>query len=268
MFVEGLSYDDVLLMPGYSQVLPKDCDIKTTLCEGIPLNIPVISAAMDTVTGEKLAIAIALEGGAGVIHRNLKPEEQAWQVASVKRYLNWIIESPVTVPEDAIVRDVKSLIEKHGVSGMPVVSNRGLLKGIITSRDLRFCRDDTLPVADVMTANPIMVQGEPTVAGAREKFDKHRIEKLPMVDGEGRLTGLITVKDMEKHASYPRAAIDKTGRLIVGAAVSVQDYPARMPQLKNARVDFVVMDTAHGDSKNVMDAIRSIKKEYDIPVIG
>jgi len=268
MFTEGLSYDDVLLLPGYSEILPKDCDIKTRLCEGISLNLPITSAAMDTVTEEKLAIAIALEGGAGVIHRNLKPEEQARQVATVKRYLNWIIDSPVTVPEDSRVRDVNALIEKYGVSGLPVVDKGGKLKGIVTSRDLRFCHDDALPVVEVMTANMVVVQGEPSVAEALEKFQRHRIEKLPMTDSEGRLVGLITVKDIEKNESYPRAAIDKSGRLIVGAAVSPQDYAVRMPLLKNARVDFVVMDTAHGDSKNVMDAISKIKKDFGIPVIG
>jgi IMP dehydrogenase len=268
MFTEGLSYDDVLLVPGYSDTLPRDCDIRTTLCDGIRLNVPVISAAMDTVTEEKLAIAIALEGGAGVIHRNLRPEEQARQAANVKRYLNWIIDSPVTVPEDAHVRDVKALIEKFGVSGLPVVDGDCRLKGIITSRDLRFCRDDSLPVLEVMTQNVVVVQGEPTVGDAREKFDKHRIEKLPVVDAGRRLTGLITVKDMEKHERYPRAAIDKSGRLIVGAAVSPQDYKIRLPLLKNAKVDFVVLDTAHGDSKNVMEAVSGIKKEFAIPVIG
>jgi IMP dehydrogenase len=268
MFTEGLSYDDVLLLPGYSDTLPRDCDIKTTLCDGISLNIPVISAAMDTVTEEKLAIAIALEGGAGVIHRNLSPAEQARQVAGVKRYLNWIIDSPVTVPVNAFVRDVRALIEKHGVSGMPVVDNEGKLKGIITGRDLRFCRDDSLPVIKVMTTDLIFVKGDPTVNEALDKFDKYRIEKLPIVDNEGRLTGLITVTDMEKNESHPRAAVDKSGRLVVGAAVSPQDYAARMPLLKNARVDFVVMDTAHGDSKNVMEAVTAIKKEFGVPVIG
>jgi IMP dehydrogenase len=268
MFTDGLSYDDVLLLPGYSNVLPADCNVQTTLCDGIPLNIPVISAAMDTVTEEKLAIAIALAGGAGVIHRNLDPEEQARQVASVKRYLNWIIDSPITVPEDSHVRDVRVLIEKYGVSGLPVISEDGRLKGIITSRDLRFCRDDSLPVTDVMTKDPVVVQGEPTVDEARDKFNKHRIEKLPMVDTGGHLTGLITVTDMEKHQSYPLAATDKSGRLIVGAAVSPQDYTTRLPLLKKARVDFVVIDTANGDTKGVIEAIEGIKKDFNIPVIG
>jgi IMP dehydrogenase len=268
MFSEGLSFDDVLLLPGYSEILPRDCSIQTVLCDGINLNIPVISAAMDTVTEEKLAIAIALEGGAGVIHRNLNPEEQAKQVASVKRFLNWIIESPITVRQDAYVRDVKELVKRFGVSGLPIVDKDGILKGIITNRDLRFCRDDSLPVTGVMTEKVVVVKGEPTVDKAREKFYEHRIEKLPVVDNEGRLTGLITVTDMEKHENFPNAATDKSGRLIVGAAISPQDYETRLPLLKKARVDFVVLDTAHGDSKNVMDAIRQIKKDYTIPVIG
>jgi IMP dehydrogenase len=268
MFREGLSYDDVLLEPEYSEILPKDCSVKTILCGGINLNVPIISAAMDTVTEEKLAIAIALEGGAGVIHRNLSPEEQAHQVANVKRFLNWIIESPVTVPEDAHVRDVREIITKFGVSGLPVVNGDGILKGIITNRDLRFCRDNSLPVIEVMTENPVVITGDPTVDKAREKFDEYRIEKLPVVDDEGRLKGLITVTDMEKNENFPSAAVDKSGRLIVGAAISPQDYTVRLPLLKKAKVDFVIIDTAHGDSKNVMDAIRQIKKDYNIPVIG
>jgi IMP dehydrogenase len=268
MFEEALSYDDVLLLPGYSDTLPKDCDVRSLLCRGVELNVPIISAAMDTVTEEKLAIAIALEGGAGVIHRNLLPEEQAQQVSNVKRHLNWIISSPVTVTEGALIRDVKALRDKFRISGMPVLNRGGQLVGIITNRDLRFCQDDSQAVEDVMTRNPVTEQGEPSVSSARKKFDEHRIEKLPVVNAEGRLTGLITVKDMEKHARYPRAATDKGGQLIVGAAISPQDFAVRMPLLKSARVDFVVMDTAHGDSKNVMDAIRSIKEQYDIPVVG
>jgi IMP dehydrogenase len=268
MFTEAYSYDDVLLLPGYSDILPKDCDVKTVLCADVRLNVPVISSAMDTVTEEKLAIAIALEGGSGVIHRNLSPEEQAAQVANVKRYLNWVIDAPVTVGEDARVKDVKAMMNRFQVSGMPVLDQDGRLMGIITSRDLRFCRDDDLSVLEVMTREPVVVEGEPSVLSAREKFDKYKIEKLPVVDTRGHLTGLITVKDMEKHDRYPLAATDKTGRLIVGAAVSPQDYHTRLPLLKNARVDYVVLDTAHGDSKNVMDAIRTIKEKFGIPVIG
>jgi IMP dehydrogenase len=268
MFKEAYSYDDVLLVPAYSEVLPKECDVRTTLCGDINLNVPIISAAMDTVTEERLAIAIALEGGAGVIHRNLKPEVQAQQVANVKRYLNWVIDAPVTVTSEATIKDVKALMDRFRVSGMPVLDADGRLVGIITGRDLRFCKDDSLSVQDVMTRDPVVEQGDPSPASAREKFDRHRIEKLPVVDAQGRLTGLITVKDMEKHERFPRAALDKSGRLIVGAAVSPQDYDIRCPLLKQARVDFVVLDTAHGDTKSVQDAVRGIKAKYGIPVIG
>jgi IMP dehydrogenase len=268
MFEEAYSYDDVLLLPGYSDTLPRDCDVGTTLCADVLLNAPIISAAMDTVTEEKLAIAIALEGGAGVIHRNLPPEEQARQVASVKRYLNWVIDAPVTGEESFKIRDIKLLMAKYDVSGAPVLNSAGKLVGIITGRDLRFCQDDTLLVADVMTREVIVEQGTPSVESAREKFDKYRIEKLPVVDSDGKLTGLGTVKDMEKHAKFPQAATDRGGRLIVGAAVSPQDYDVRLPLLKAAKVDFVVLDTAHGDSKNVMDAIKGIRSKFEVPVIG
>ncbi|MDR0784757.1 MAG: IMP dehydrogenase [Treponema sp.] len=268
LFTEALSYDDILLLPGYSDILPKDCDVRTVLCADIELNAPIISAAMDTVTEEKLAIALALEGGSGVIHRNLSPSAQAQQIANVKRYLNWVIDTPITVVADALIRDVKTLMEEFNVSGMPVVDKDGKLLGIITSRDLRFCKDESLPVLDVMTRNVIVEEGEPSVGSAREKFDRHRIEKLPVVDTRGRLTGLITVKDMEKHANFPKAATDKTGRLIVGAAVSPQDYRVRMPLLKNAKVDYVVLDTSHGDSRNVCDAVAGVKKEFGTPVVG
>jgi IMP dehydrogenase len=268
MFQEAYSYDDVLLVPGYSEILPKQCDVRTTLCADVKLNVPIISAAMDTVTEEKLAIAIALEGGAGVIHRNLRPEVQAQQVANVKRYLNWIIDSPVTVRVEQTVKDVKAMMDRFNVSGMPVLDDRNRLVGIITGRDLRFCRDDSLSVADVMTKEPVVERGDPSVVSAREKFDKHRIEKLPVIDADGHLTGLITVKDMEKHERFPKAALDKSGRLVVGAAVSPQDYKTRLPLLKNAKIDFVVLDTPHGDTKDVIGAVRGIKEEFGVPVVG
>ena len=265
---DSLSYDDVLLQPGYTDVLPRDCDVSTSLCKTLKLNVPIISAAMDTVTEEKLAIALALEGGAGVIHRNLKPEEQTRQVSNVKRYLNWIIENPVTIRDNVLIGDLKLLLEKYNVSSAPVLNSKGRLVGIITGRDLRFCTDDSLKVSDVMTKKVIVEHGQASEASAREKFDKYRIEKLPVVDDQNMLTGLITVRDMEKRELYPKAATDRAGRLIVGAAVSPQDFRVRVPMLKVARVDFVVVDTAHGDSKNVLDAISEIKKNYDLPVIG
>jgi IMP dehydrogenase len=265
---EKLSYDDVLLLPSYADFLPKDADVRTTLCAGISLNVPIVSAAMDTVTEEGLAIALALEGGAGVIHRNLPPEAQAAQVASVKRYLNWIIESPITVDPGASMAEVRRILDRTGVSGLLVVDASGALRGILTHRDMRFCKDDSRLVADMMTKDLVVEDGEPSPERAREKFDKNRIEKLPVVDAEGRLKGLITVKDMEKHERFPRAALDKRGRLVVGAAVSPGDYERRLPLLKEAKVDFVVMDTAHGDSKGVMDATGAIKRDFGIPVVA
>jgi IMP dehydrogenase len=189
-------------------------------------------------------------------------------VAAVKRFLNWIIDTPLTIGEDAKVRDIKDMIKRYNISGFPVLDKDSKLIGIITGRDLKFCKDDDLAVTDLMTKNPYVEEGVPTVPSAREKFNKYRIEKLPVVDSAGHLTGLITVKDMEKHEIYPRAAIDKSGRLIVGAAVSPLDYAVRLPLLKNAKVDFVVLDTAHGDTKNVMNAVTGIKKEFSVPVIG
>jgi IMP dehydrogenase len=265
---ETLSYDDVLLLPAYSELLPRDADVRTRLAGDIMLNVPVISAAMDTVTEDRLAIALALQGGAGVIHRNLNPEAQAEQVANVKRYLNWIIESPVTVEEDRTIRDVRSIMERSRVTGLPVLGPGGKLVGIITARDLRFRREDDALVRDAMTRELVVESGEPTPASAREKFDRHRIEKLPVIDDAGKLRGLITVKDMEKHELFPRAATDKAGRLVVGAAVSPQDFEIRIPLLINARCDFVVLDTAHGDSKSVVEAVAAIKKRFGIIVIG
>ncbi|MDR2897283.1 MAG: IMP dehydrogenase, partial [Spirochaetaceae bacterium] len=266
---ETLSYDDVLLVPGYSEVLPRDTDVSTVLVKNIRLNVPVISAAMDTVTEEKMAVALALEGGAGVIHRNLPPEVQAQQVANAKRYLNWIIESPVTVMQDATVSDVKNLMERFHVSGLPVIDSESRLVGIITGRDLRFCRDNALSVQQIMTKKVVVAENKESVEQARRKFDEHRIEKLPVVDSDGKLTGLITVKDMEKQELFPHAARDDHGRLIVGAAISNNDWKARLPLLIQAKVDFVVLDTAHGDSKGVIEAVKAIKKEYpDLALIG
>jgi IMP dehydrogenase len=267
-FEEALSYDDVLLLPGYSDILPRDCDVKTSLCKGVSLNVPIVSSAMDTVTEQDLAIALALEGGVGIIHRNLTAEAQSQQVVHVKRFLNWVIASPVTVGEDVNIKQVKMVMNRFNVSGMPVLDSNNKLTGIITSRDLRFCQDDSLNVTEVMKKDPIVVKGEPSAQEARDKFNKYRIEKLPVVDKDGCLIGLITVKDMEKHALFPHAATDSSGRLIVGAAVSPQDFSERIPLLLKAEVDFVVLDTAHGDTKNVMQTVEDIKKKYDVPVVA
>ncbi|HUX49353.1 MAG TPA: IMP dehydrogenase [Spirochaetia bacterium] len=264
---ETLSYDDVLLLPSYSDFLPGQTEVKTRLVGDVKLNIPIVSAAMDTVTEYELAIALALEGGVGVIHRNMTPQEQAEQVSRVKRYLNWVIESPVTVEESRPVSEVRILMNEHHISGLPVVKN-GKLCGIITSRDLRFCKDDRLLVREVMTANPVSVKGTPTIESAQEKFDTHKIEKLPVTDNDGVLTGLITVKDIEKHQMFPHAATDGAGRLLVGAAIGPFDVDRRVGLLSRSRVDFVVLDTAHGDSENVIAAVKDLKAKFDVPVIG
>ncbi|MBN2651696.1 MAG: IMP dehydrogenase [Spirochaetales bacterium] len=266
--IEALSYDDVLLQPSYADFLPGDSDTKTVLAKDVVLNIPVISAAMDTVTEEEMAIAIALEGGAGVIHRNLTPEVQAQQVANVKRFLNWIIDNPVTVRPDMTISDVKMLTGKYGVSGLPVVDADNTLCGIITGRDIKFCTDDSMLVKDLMTTDLIVESKNPTPASAQQKFDKYKVEKLPVVDSKNKLIGLITVKDIEKHQKFPNAATDVKGRLIVGAAISPNDWKVRIPLLLESKVDFVALDTAHGDSKSVIDAIKQIKKIYDLPVLG
>ncbi len=265
---ESYSYDDILLIPGNSSVLPHTASVKTRLAGDIYLNTPVLSAAMDTVTEEDMAIALALEGGAGVIHRNLSPEEQAAQVGSVKRFLNWIIENPITVHEDTLIGDVRALRQKYGVSGFPVTNETGILTGIITGRDLRFCDNNNLLVKNVMTGKVITESGNITPESAQDKFNTYKIEKLPVVDASGKITGLITVKDMEKHNDHPNAATDAHGRLIVGAAVSPQDFDRRIPLLLENRVDFIALDTAHGDADSVIKAVADIKKKYNITVIG
>lgn len=264
---EYLSYDDVLLLPGYADFMPGEADVSTEIARGIRLNIPILSAAMDTVTEQDMAIMLALEGGAGVIHRNMTPAEQAKQVGAVKRYLNWIIEDPLSVESVSLVRHAWKLMNEHDVSGLPVLKD-GRLCGIITSRDLRFCSDYDQPVSSMMTADPVVERGSATIASAQAKFNEHKIEKLPVVDERGELTGLITVKDIEKHQQFPNAAMDGSGRLLVGAAISPNDLNERLPGLVQNRVDFVVLDTAHGHTQGVIEAIAQIKKQFDVPVMA
>ena len=266
---ESLSYDDVLLQPGFANFLPHEVEVLTRLTKRISLNIPILAAAMDTVSEDRLAVALALEGGAAVIHRNLSPQAQAEHVGRVKRYLNWVIENPVVVRKGETVDQVQKIMIQYGVSGLPVVDHDRKLVGIITGRDLRFCTDYTQLVEDVMTKNPVVEVGTVSLATAEEKFNRFKIEKLPVVDGEGRLIGLVTVKDMEKHQAFPHASLDESGRLVVGAAISPQDWEKRIPLLLQSRVDFVVLDTAHGDSANVVVAVRDIKQRFpEIQVIG
>lgn len=265
---ETYSYDDVLLVPAYADFLPSDANIRTRLVGDVFLNAPIISAAMDTVTEEKMAIALALQGGAGIIHRNLSPEEQALQVGNVKRYLNWIIDNPITVKPNMSILEVLKVSAECGFSGLPVVDDDHKLVGIITGRDIKFCSDSSLRVKDLMTKEVVTLTGNPTPEEARVKFNAHKIEKLPVIDKDGVLIGLITVKDIEKHMAFPSAATDSKGRLICGAAISPNDWKDRIPLLLKNNVDFVGLDTAHGDSKGVLDAIKEIKATYDIPVLG
>jgi IMP dehydrogenase len=265
---ETYSYDDVLLLPSLADFLPGEAEVKTRLLGDIFLNVPILSSAMDTVTEEEMAIALALEGGAGVIHRNLSPENQAEQVGSVKRFLNWIIESPVTVEKEETLAVVVERMKKYRVSGLLVLDGQGKLCGIITSRDMKFCTDLSKKVLEIMTPDPIVEDGEPDMQRALDKFNRYKIEKLPVVDSNRNLKGLITVKDIEKHQNFPHAALDAYGRLLVGAAISPKDYTERLPLLQESRADFVVLDTAHGDSESVISAIKDIKRRFTVPVVG
>jgi IMP dehydrogenase len=267
MIEYSLSYDDVLLVPGYAEFAPGETDLGTALAGPLRLKVPILAAAMDTVSEKDLAIAIALEGGAAVIHRNLAPEVQAAHVAAVKRHLNWIIEDPVTIQRGRNASEALRVMAEHGVSGLPVVDG-GRLVGILTSRDLRFCRDPKRSIDDIMTTTVVTESNGVSHESAQEKFDRHKIEKLPVVDGGGRLTGLITVKDMEKLERFPDAALDATGRLVVGAAISPQDFRHRLPLLVDRKVDFVVIDTAHGDTQAVARTVGEIKRSYAVPVVA
>jgi len=263
---EGLTFDDVLLQPGSSQVLPADADIATRITPSIRLNLPILSAAMDTVTEANLAIAMAQAGGMGVIHRNLSVEEQAEEVRRVKRYESGMVVNPITITPDATLADLKALMDRHKISGIPVVENsdgpNGRLVGIITNRDVRFAGDMSASVASLMTSRDLVtVPPGADQAEARRLLHKHRIERLLVVDDAGRCVGLMTVKDMEKAQAHPLAAKDEHGRLRVAAATTVGDAGfERAEALMDAGVDVVVIDTAHGMSSSVLDQVRRIKK--------
>ncbi|MCZ2260877.1 IMP dehydrogenase [Sporosarcina sp. G11-34] len=270
---EGLTFDDVLLIPGPSEVLPKDVSLAVDLTEKIKLSIPVISAGMDTVTESKMAIAMARQGGLGVIHKNMSIEEQAEQVITVKRSENGVITNPFYLTPEHQVFDAEHLMGRYRISGVPIINNEEELKlvGIITNRDMRFIQDYSLLIEDVMTKeNLVTAPVGTTLADAEKILQQYKIEKLPIVDDEGILKGLITIKDIEKVIEFPNAAKDKHGRLLVGAAVGVtSDTMVRVEKLVNAEVDVVVIDTAHGHSKGVLDTVAQIRKEYpDLDIIA
>jgi IMP dehydrogenase len=258
---DAITFDDVLLEPGASEVMPTEVDTRTRLTRSISLNIPLISAAMDTVTEAPLAIAMAQAGGIGVIHRNLSVEEQARQVRQVKRFESGMVTDPVTISPDATLADVRKLREQHRISGVPVVDGGGKIVGIITNRDTRFAGDPNEKVSSLMTREVVSVRKGVDPAEARRLLHKHRIERLVVVDDSGKCVGLITVKDMDKSVTHPNAAKDEQGRLRVGAASTVGDTGyERTVALIDAGVDVVVIDTAHGHSLQVLQAVERVKR--------
>ncbi len=263
-FSEGLSFDDVLLRPARSNVLPREADLSTRFTRNIPINVPLLSAGMDTVTEARLAIAIAQQGGVGVIHKNLSPEEQAGEVDKVKRYQSGIITHPFTLTPEHKVQDAEDLMAHYRVSGVPITDNHGKLVGILTNRDLRFLEDYSMPIREVMTKdNLVTVPPGTTFDEAKALLHKHRIEKLPIVDENGILKGLITIKDINKARDYPQSCKDPMGRLRVAAAVGVgQGELARAQALVDAHVDALVIDTAHGHTQAVIDTLKMLKEAF------
>ncbi|MCL6592463.1 MAG: IMP dehydrogenase [Alicyclobacillus sp.] len=262
---EGLTFDDVLLIPAKSDVLPRDVDVRTRLTTDLQLNIPIVSAAMDTVTEAALAIAMAREGGIGIIHKNLTIEQQAEEVDKVKRSESGVITDPIYLTPDRTLRDAEALMAKYRISGVPVVeAGTRKLVGIITNRDLRFEANEERPVGEVMTQGALVTAPVgTTLHDAQEILQQHKIEKLPLVDRDGVLRGLITIKDIEKVRQYPNAAKDSHGRLLVGAAVSTsKDMFDRVEALVAAGVDVLVVDTAHGHSTAVLRAVRQLRQKY------
>jgi IMP dehydrogenase len=258
---QGITFDDVLLEPGYSDVVPKDTDVRTRLTRNVKINVPIVSSPMDTVTESELAIALAQEGGIGIIHKNLSAQAQTREVDKVKRSENGIITDPITLPPDDTVGHARQVMEEHHISGVPITVN-GVLKGILTRRDLKFLVDNNQKLAEVMTKDNLVVGAENTSLAEAEKIlTRNKVEKLLLVDDSFRLKGLITIKDIDKAEKYPHACKDGRGRLKVGAAVGVHDYE-RAASLIDAGVDVLVVDSAHGHSRNVVETVREIKKRF------
>jgi IMP dehydrogenase len=267
---EGLTFDDVLLVPAESSVLPNDVSTRTRLTPTIELSIPVVSAAMDTVTEARLAIALAREGGLGIVHRNFSIEDQTAEVDKVKRSEAGMIVEPVTLPPDALVRDALVLMAHYKVSGVPITDAQGVLVGILTNRDLRFEKDVDQPISALMTSRDLVTAPVGTTLPEAEAIlGRNKIEKLPVVDADGRLRGLITVKDIQKKLEYPQATKDERGRLRVGAAVGVgPEAVERAQALVAAGADVLVVDTAHGHSKGVLEMVKKIKAASDVEIIA
>jgi IMP dehydrogenase len=270
---EALTFDDLLIVPGYTEVLPDQTEVKARLARDLWLNVPLISAAMDTVTEARLAIALAREGGIGIIHRNLPPAQQAAEVEKVKRSESGMIVDPVTLPPTATLQDAEDLMAKYHISGVPIAEADHKLVGILTNRDTRFVEPADLrrPVSEFMTSDPLITAPVGTTFDEAERIlHQHRIEKLPLVDEAGHLKGLITVKDIQKKRDFPQAATDSKGRLLVGAAVGVgQDLEERVALLVEEGVDVIAIDTAHGHSQGVVTAIQRIRSGWpNLPIIA
>ena len=267
---EGLTYDDVLLAPAYSEVLPRDVSLKSMFTKQIAVNTPIVSAAMDTVTESALAISIAQQGGIGVIHKNMTIQAQALEVRKVKRSESGMIIDPITLPEDAVVKDALTLMRENSIGGIPVVNANRILKGILTNRDLRFEKNLERPVCEIMTSENIITTGESTdLTTAEVILQQNRIEKLPVVDANNRLIGLITYRDIIKVKEHPNSCKDQLGRLRVAAAVGVTfDTLPRVAALVEAGVDAIVIDTAHGHTKGVVDQLKAVKAVYpDLQIV-
>lgn len=266
----AITFDDVLLVPDRSKVLPREVNLKTRLTANIDLNIPILSAAMDTVTESDMAIAMAREGGIGIIHKNMTIEMQANEVDRVKRSESGMIIDPVTLKEGKTIGDALRLMQQYKISGIPIVSNDNKLIGIITNRDLRFDPEESRPVSDLMTKDGLITAPVGTDLGQAEVIlQKFRIEKLPVVDKQGRIKGLITFKDIQKRKKFPNACKDKFGRLRAGAAVGIaSDTLERVAALVKAGADIVVIDTAHGHSEGVINMVKSIRKKFDVDLIA
>jgi IMP dehydrogenase len=264
---QGITFDDVLLEPGYSEVVPRDVDVRTQLTRSIRLNLPIVSSPMDTVTESDLAIALAQEGGLGIIHKNLSIPDQTREVDKVKRSENGIITDPITLPPDETVGTARRIMEQNKISGVPITVG-GFLKGILTRRDLRFLQDNNQRLSEVMTHNNLVTAAENTTLETAERIlTENKVEKLLLVDENYRLKGLITIKDIDKLANFPNACKDPRGRLRVGAAVGVHDFE-RAESLIKAGVDVLVVDSAHGHSSNVIETVVEIKRRYPIEVIA
>lgn len=268
---EALTYDDVLMLPAYSEVLPKDTETKTFLTPNIELNIPIVSAAMDTVTEYQMAIAIAQEGGIGFIHKSMSIEAQAEQIRKVKRSQSGMILDPITLEGNATLADAHKIMSEFKIGGIPIVNEEGMLVGIITNRDLRFEKNLSLPIRDMMTKDNLVTAKEGfDLQQAEDILQEYKIEKLPIVNEEKKLIGLITYKDILKKKDMPNAAKDEYGRLRVGAAIGItSDYMERVEALVNASVDVISLDTAHGHSKGVINALKNIKANFkDLEVVA